>query len=303
MAFVGRARQLSHVLAVVDDAARGRARLALVSGPAGIGKTTLVGEAVLRTGLPVGWGTCADAERTPALWPWTVALRGARDGARSRRISSRGARPRRRRGACPRAPRAGAGQAQAGGRTSYPARTRRGCGCSTRSPGSWRRLVRQAPAIVVLDDLQWADASSLALLRFLVRPYRPVPLVVIGAYRDDELDDTAAGVLDELAAHGESVELSGTVPGRGVRAGRGHPGRPRRRSAGPTRCTAAPAGIRSWPGSSPSCSPIRRDRQARSRQRCARCVARRTARLSPAAARHGRDGRGGGQRAAARRAR
>ena len=75
MAFVGRARALSRLLGVAEEAMGGRTRLVLVSGEAGIGKTTLVGEFAARTPLRVGWGTCADAERTPAFWPWTMALR------------------------------------------------------------------------------------------------------------------------------------------------------------------------------------------------------------------------------------
>lgn len=76
MAFVGRARALSRLLAVVEEASSGGARLVLVCGEAGIGKTTLIAEATARSGLLVGWGTCAEAERTPAFWAWTVALRG-----------------------------------------------------------------------------------------------------------------------------------------------------------------------------------------------------------------------------------
>jgi hypothetical protein len=74
--FVGRARALSRLLVAVDEAAAGCARLVLVSGEAGIGKTTLVGVAAARSGLLVGWGSWAEAGRTPAFWPWTVALRG-----------------------------------------------------------------------------------------------------------------------------------------------------------------------------------------------------------------------------------
>src|SRR5258708_9118052 len=76
MVFVGRARALSRLLAVIEEAASGRARLVLVAGEAGIGKTTLIDEAIARSGLLVGWGTCADAERAPAFWAWTAALRG-----------------------------------------------------------------------------------------------------------------------------------------------------------------------------------------------------------------------------------
>ena len=75
MAFVGRARALSRLLNAVDEAAAGSARLVLVGGEAGIGKTTLVSEAATRSGWAVGWGTCADAERAPAFWAWSTALR------------------------------------------------------------------------------------------------------------------------------------------------------------------------------------------------------------------------------------
>ena len=76
MAFVGRVRALSRMLGAVEEASAGRARLVLVAGEAGIGKTSLISEVAARAGLRVGWGTCADAERAPAFWPWTAALRG-----------------------------------------------------------------------------------------------------------------------------------------------------------------------------------------------------------------------------------
>ena len=66
---------MARLLAAVEDAAVGNARLVLVSGEAGMGKTTLVGVAAARSGLAFGWGTGAQAERTPAFWPWTAALR------------------------------------------------------------------------------------------------------------------------------------------------------------------------------------------------------------------------------------
>jgi DNA-binding SARP family transcriptional activator len=46
---------------------------------------------------------------------------------------------------------------------------------------------RRVPLVLVLDDLQWADGASLALLRYLARFLRCHPVLVLGAYRDVEV--------------------------------------------------------------------------------------------------------------------
>src|SRR5262249_41356897 len=48
-------------------------------------------------------------------------------------------------------------------------------------------LAAQRPLLVVLDDLQWADPASLDLLRFLARGARTRSLLVLAAYRGDEI--------------------------------------------------------------------------------------------------------------------
>lgn len=45
-----------------------------------------------------------------------------------------------------------------------------------------------APVRLVLDDLHWADQPTLSLLRHLVRPGRTARLLLVGTYRDTELD-------------------------------------------------------------------------------------------------------------------
>lgn len=210
MVFVGRAAALSRLLAVIEEAASGRARLVLVAGEAGIGKTTLIGEAIARSGLLVGWGTCADAERAPSFWPWTAALRGVLTSV-------------------------GPADADLLTRTDTPELARllpeltgpgdeAGFGAEPSDPDGARlrlfdalarfleRLARQAPALVVLDDLQWADESTMALLRFVAQPYRPVPLTIVCAYRHDELGATTTRALAELATHGEPLQLRGLSP-------------------------------------------------------------------------------------------
>ena len=84
--------------------------------------------------------------------------------------------------------------------------------------------------VVVLDDLHWADRSSLELLQFVARRPRAVPLVVLGAYRDDELEPLkrAGAAVDGAVRDGrarsphgawskaEVEELVGQVAGRSI---------------------------------------------------------------------------------------
>ncbi len=207
MSFVGRVRALSRLLGTIDDAATGRARLVLVSGEAGIGKTTLIGEATARSGSQVGWGTCADAERAPAFWPWTTALRdlltavGPDAAERLTRIDTAELAR-----LLPELAGAGADAGLSNAPLDADAARLRLFDAAARL---LERLARHTPALVVLDDLQWADESTMALLRFVAQPYRPVPLVVVGAYRHDEVGADTARALAALAEHGEPVQLRG----------------------------------------------------------------------------------------------
>lgn len=48
---------------------------------------------------------------------------------------------------------------------------------------------RVHPLVVFLDDLQWADASTLKLIEHLLRVDAELCTLIIGAYRDNEVDD------------------------------------------------------------------------------------------------------------------
>lgn len=50
------------------------------------------------------------------------------------------------------------------------------------------RLSRQHPIVWLLDDLHWADESSLALLQHVAPNLQGLPILVLGTYRDVELD-------------------------------------------------------------------------------------------------------------------
>jgi tetratricopeptide (TPR) repeat protein len=49
------------------------------------------------------------------------------------------------------------------------------------------RVSQRAPVIVVLDDLHWADHSSLQFLRHLARAGVPMAVTIVGTYRDTDL--------------------------------------------------------------------------------------------------------------------
>ena len=50
-------------------------------------------------------------------------------------------------------------------------------------------LIAANPAVVVLDDLQWADHESLDLLEYITRRIERLPLLLMATYRSDEVGD------------------------------------------------------------------------------------------------------------------
>jgi len=94
-----------------------------------------------------------------------------------------------------------------------------------------REAADSRPAILVLDDLQWADAPSLLLLRHLARSIGDAPLLVLGTYRELEVhegDPLAAAIAELRRARAvQRLPLEGLAPdavaelirGRGVELG------------------------------------------------------------------------------------
>ena len=66
------------------------------------------------------------------------------------------------------------------------------------------RAARKRPQLRILDDLQWADESSLALLIHLANRVARLPVVIIGTYRDGYTENNPAFVrtLEELIRMG-----------------------------------------------------------------------------------------------------
>ena len=156
---------MGRLATALDDAFHGRYRFALICGEPGIGKSRLVEEIAVRAarrGARIQIGRCHDGQGTPAYWPWTQVTPG--DWA------------------------ALAAGAADGDPTADPSSVR--FAFFERVAGAFRRASQAGPLLVVLEDLQWADAPSVLLLRFLAAQLTRTPLFLVATCRDSELGDT-----------------------------------------------------------------------------------------------------------------
>ena len=51
-------------------------------------------------------------------------------------------------------------------------------------------ISREVPLLIILDDLQWTDQSSLLLLHYLARGIHKESMLLLGAYRDAYVDES-----------------------------------------------------------------------------------------------------------------
>ena len=196
---VGRRLAVGALRAAVDAAVGGAGGVVLLAGEAGMGKTALAAEAVAYAkarGAAAVWGTCWEGGGAPGFWPWIQVVRAlAADGD-------------------------GAGEALLAELTGVSAERGGGLGDESavrfrtydRAAGYLRKRPAERPVVIVVDDLHWADVSSLRLLVFLARQLHDAAVLVIGAYRDVEVaggDYPARPLLAELAGQAELIRLTG----------------------------------------------------------------------------------------------
>jgi len=201
---VGRDRELARVTRLLDHAVTGRGHLVLCTGEAGIGKTRLAEEAAALAaarGVPVVWARVADRGSSPPYGLWRMvlddsAVRTAGDEAseadRWSAVFGDGERSAVAEGA-------DAGSAR---RFALFAEVRRRLAGAARPSG----------LVLVLDDLQWADEASAALLTDVVQQLRGTSILVFATYRDSVASgEVSSGLLDQLSADAntERVDLRG----------------------------------------------------------------------------------------------
>ena len=158
--FVGREPELAAITADVDAACRGRGRVVVIEGDAGIGKTRLVEESL---GLRYGVVRRGVAEELGGKRPFGVIvdalgidLREARIGRLLLTVS-------------------GAEESARSGDLEF--RVSEGLLAHTED------LCSSGPVMLVVEDLHWADHSSLVFLARLARLVSQLPLLVVATRR------------------------------------------------------------------------------------------------------------------------
>jgi hypothetical protein len=179
---VGRDHPAGVLRAEIARAADSHGGLVLVTGESGIGKTTLVTDAAdeaRRRGALVVGGSCWDSESSPGYWPWVQVLRALRRAGTPDEWSAvravGGAPLAALLGEAPPTDRDDAEPAQSF--ALYDAVT-----------GALVAACQSRPVVVVLDDLHWADPASLRLLEFAAQHTWFERLLLIGTYRDIEVE-------------------------------------------------------------------------------------------------------------------
>lgn len=189
--------------------------LVLVTGEAGIGKSTLVTDAAheaRRRGALVVGGSCWDSDNTPGYWPWVQILRGLRRSATATEWAAAQEASDGRLAVLLGDP---AGAATGGAHGGEPG-VEAGAQGDTGPPGGDRpggkppgwgpsegaeafglfdavttalvTVSQSRPLVVVLDDLHSSDPASLRLLEFAAQHAWFERLLLIGTYRDVEVE-------------------------------------------------------------------------------------------------------------------
>ena len=202
---VGRSDVLAQLRRAVEDAAGGRGRLVLLTGEAGIGKTSVAAQAAADAdgrGARVVWGWGWQGEGAPAWWPWVQVLRSlvAQD-PRLGRLAAGASLAR----LLPELPAAAAPPATPDEPATAAARFR----LLDEVTSVLLAAAEDRPLVVILEDLQWADPPSLQLLDFLARRLPAARVLVLATWRDLDTppDDPAVPLLADLAAGGTVVPL------------------------------------------------------------------------------------------------
>jgi hypothetical protein len=173
-------RQLEREITSLRDRRTGG--LLLIVGEAGVGKTRLTDEVIA---LATGAGarahrvTCWAEAGAPPFWPWSELLRAL--GAEPLVVTS-----------------------------DVVDRDLARFQLFSTVADQLRDCATRDACVLMIDDVHWADAPSLALLAFVAPLLRDIGVLLVATYRSDEID--AAGefpsALQHLVRHGRQLALA-----------------------------------------------------------------------------------------------
>ncbi|HYF72754.1 MAG TPA: AAA family ATPase, partial [Nocardioides sp.] len=181
---VGREQELATLVAAVAAAESGSPSYAVLTGDPGIGKSRLASELVAHArsrGARVLIGRCSQDDGAPPLWPWKSVLEGIGVSVSAEeRAEDEG------------------GQFRAWERIAEAV----------------RHAAQEQTTVVVLDDLHWADTSTLRVLRLLAESTDAARLLVLVTWRSHpEPTGVLAEVAEALARmHAARIQLRGLPP-------------------------------------------------------------------------------------------
>jgi DNA-binding CsgD family transcriptional regulator len=195
----GRAAEIAVLGEALDRAASGQPAVVLIEGEAGIGKTRLLAEALADArgrGMQVAAGRAEELEQTRPFGLVASAFGCARSSLDPRRAAIAEL------------------LAARGDRAHGPITVTSDPGLRFRAVDAFADLAEElalsGPLVIGVDDLQWADPSSLLALAALSRRLAYMPVALIGCLRPSprvaELDRLAAAV---EAAGGRRLALLG----------------------------------------------------------------------------------------------
>ncbi len=187
--FVGRQREMDQLKAVFEEVLSGKGRLLTLVGEPGIGKTRTAQELATYAGMrgaQVLWGRSYESGGAPPYWPWLQAIRSHVAATEPRSLRN-----------------------QMGSTASVIAEVVSDVkeklpdipqAVMIEDPESARfrlfdsiatflkNTASSTPLVLMLEDLHWADKPSLVLLEFVARELANSRILIIGNYRDIELN-------------------------------------------------------------------------------------------------------------------
>nr|WP_083977708.1 AAA family ATPase [Herbidospora sakaeratensis] len=197
---IGRDHPAGVLRAEIGRALDSHGGLVLVTGEAGIGKTTLVTggvEEARRAGALVLGGSCWQSDGAPGYWPWVQVVRALRRAGEWSSVGADAASTL----AVLLGERSGGGTGLLDGFPFYDAVTT-----------ALVSVAQSRPVVVVLDDLHWADTASLKLLEFAAQHTWFERLLLVGTYRDVEAEAPGhplAPLIMPLVAKATCISLTG----------------------------------------------------------------------------------------------